>query len=108
MARVSRSRGFLRAGALLSSAGTADRAATLARERVAEKLTTHSDRHNEMPSADPLPRFAGLAVLRRPEASDLVVFQEDPHHPPIAPDQDWVAASAEAETSVLLARLHNR
>ena len=56
--------------------------------------------------ADPLPRFAGLAVLRRLQVSDLAVFQEYRHDPLIAQYQDWWGTRTDAEASVFLAKMN--
>jgi len=56
--------------------------------------------------ADLLPRFAGLAVLRRLEVSDLAVFQAYRHDPLIVQYQDWYGTRTDAEASVFLAKMN--
>ncbi len=55
---------------------------------------------------DPLPRFAGIAVLRRLRVSDLVVFQQYRHDPLIVRYQDWYGTKTDAEASAFLARMN--
>ena len=55
---------------------------------------------------DPLPRLAGIAVLRRLEVSDLAVFQEYRHDPLIARYQDWYGTRTDAEASAFLAKMN--
>jgi RimJ/RimL family protein N-acetyltransferase len=61
-----------------------------------------------MLSADPLPRLAGLAVLRRLEVSDLAVFQEYRHDPLITRYQDWYGTRTDAEAGAFLAKMNAR
>jgi aminoglycoside 6'-N-acetyltransferase len=61
--------------------------------------------HRMLP-ADPLPRLAGIAVLRRLEVSDLAVFQEYRHDPLIARYQDWYGTKTDAEASAFLAKMN--
>jgi aminoglycoside 6'-N-acetyltransferase len=56
--------------------------------------------------ADPLPRIAGIAVLRRLEVSDLAVFQEYRHDPRITRYQDWYGTRTDAEASAFLAKMN--
>jgi len=56
--------------------------------------------------ADPLPRPAGIAVLRRLELSDLAVFQKYRHDPLIARYQDWYGTRTDAEACAFLARMN--
>ena len=56
--------------------------------------------------ADPLPRLAGIAVLRRLEVSDLAVFQKYRHDPLIARFQDWYGTRTDAEACAFLARMN--
>lgn len=57
-----------------------------------------------MRGADPLPRFANGAVLRRLAASDLPVFQEYRHDSLLAQYQDW-SATSDAEASTFLTKM---
>jgi len=59
-----------------------------------------------MRPADPLPRLAGIAVLRRLEVADLAVFQAYRHDPLIARYQDWYGTRTDAEASAFLAKMN--
>jgi RimJ/RimL family protein N-acetyltransferase len=54
---------------------------------------------------DPLPRHAGIAVLRRLQVSDVAVFQAYRHDPRIARYQDWYGTRSDAEANDFLARM---
>jgi RimJ/RimL family protein N-acetyltransferase len=59
----------------------------------------------EMKLRDPLPRDAGIAVLRRLQLSDLAVFQAYRHDPRVARYQDWYGTRTDAEANDFLARM---
>jgi|KBSMisStaDraftv2_1062788.scaffolds.fasta_scaffold89420_3 aminoglycoside 6'-N-acetyltransferase len=59
----------------------------------------------EMKLRDPLPRDAGIAVLRRLQLSDLAVFQAYRHDPRVARYQDWYGTRTDAEANYFLARM---
>jgi aminoglycoside 6'-N-acetyltransferase len=61
-----------------------------------------------MLTADPLPRYSDLAVLRRLDVSDLTVFQEYRHDPLITRYQDWYGTRTDAEASAFLAKMNTR
>jgi len=56
--------------------------------------------------ADPLPRHAGIAVLRRLEVTDLAVFQKYRHDPLIARYQDWYGTRSDAEAITFLEKMN--
>ena len=55
---------------------------------------------------DPLPRHAGLAVLRRVQVSDLAVFQDYRHDPLITRYQDWYGTRTDAEATAFLEKMN--
>jgi RimJ/RimL family protein N-acetyltransferase len=55
---------------------------------------------------DPLPRRAGIVVLRRLEVADLAVFQEYRHDPLIARYQDWYGTRTDDEARDFLAKMN--
>jgi RimJ/RimL family protein N-acetyltransferase len=63
-------------------------------------------RHSGPRPADPLPRPAGIAVLRRLDVTDLAVFQKYRHDPLIARYQDWYGDRTDAEAVILLAQMN--
>jgi len=62
-------------------------------------------RSSGMMPHDPLPRHAGIAVLRRLQLSDLAVFQAYRHHPLVTRYQDWYGTRTDAEAADFLARM---
>jgi hypothetical protein len=60
-------------------------------------------RHSGSRPADPLPRLAGIAVLRRLDVTDLAVFRKYRHDPLIARYQDWYGNRTDAEAVIFLA-----
>jgi aminoglycoside 6'-N-acetyltransferase len=57
-------------------------------------------------ATDPLPRLAGIAVLRRLQVSDLAVFQKYRHDPLITRYQDWYGTRTDAEATAFLTKMN--
>jgi len=63
-------------------------------------------RHSGPRPSDPLPRLAGIAVLRRLDVTDLAVFRKYRHDPLIARYQDWYGDRTDAEAVIFLAQMN--